>query len=310
MFDLDMHRLVVFYTVVNEGTLSKAGDKLFMSQPAISAHIKALEGQLGMPLFYRVGRRSVVNKAGEVLYKKAEELFNVAEDLKTEMDNLKGMSIGRLALGGSVDWQYRLPRLLDGFKQKYPGVEVSLEIGNSSRIEKLVADRSLDIGFIARPTARDDMRSEHLADDALVAICNPSHRFAHMPEVPLEELSDESFIVREHGSAARAMTDGVLGANDLLDNVSMELGSYEAIKSAVMSGKGIGLISNQSLGVEVQAERLAIADIPSLRSRLELHVLHLVQKKLTLTQQTFIATVFADDEYSHRFDHESENAEA
>ena len=143
-----MHRLMVFYTVVNEGTLSKAGDRLFMSQPAISAHIKALEQQLGMALFYRVGRRSVVNKAGDLLYKMTEKLFSVAEELKAEMENLKGVSGGRVNLGVSVGWQYYVPKVLDQFKRSYPGVELFMEIANSDRIEKLILDRTLDIGFV------------------------------------------------------------------------------------------------------------------------------------------------------------------
>ncbi|MCI0441498.1 MAG: LysR family transcriptional regulator, partial [Chloroflexi bacterium] len=178
MYELDLHRLNVFYTVVNEGTLSKAGERLFMSQPAISAHIKALEQQLGVRLFDRIGRRSVVNKAGELLYKKAEELFTVADDLKACMEDLRGVSNGRLTIGVSMDWQYRLPRALGRFKQEYPGVELSMEIGDSDRIEKMVMERSLDVGFVVNESSRAELASEHVAADELVPICSANHRLA------------------------------------------------------------------------------------------------------------------------------------
>ena len=233
MFEPDMHRLMVFYTVVNEGTLSKAGDRLFMSQPAISAHIKALEQQLGMALFYRVGRRSVVNKAGDLLYKMTEKLFSVAEELKAEMENLKGIAGGRVSLGVSVGWQYYVPKALDQFKRRYPGVELFMEIANSDRIEKLVFDRTLDIGFVGRDTSRQELASEHLADDELVPICSTSHPFAAMTGIDISKLREEALIVRETDSATRRLTNELLQAYNLAQNISMELGSYEAIASNI-----------------------------------------------------------------------------
>ena len=296
MFELDMHRLMVFYTVVNEGTLSKAGDRLYMSQPAISAHMKALEQQLGMPLFYRVGRRSVVNKAGDVLYKMTEKLFSVAEELKAEMENLKGVAGGRVSLGVSVGWQYYVPKALNQFRQKYPGVELLMEIANSDRIEKLVLDRTLDIGFVGRETSRPELSSEHLADDELVPICNIAHPFASMTSIDIKQLSEEALIVRETDSATRRLTDDLLQAHNLTQNISMELGSYEAIKGAVMAGHGIGIVSRQALDAELQAGFLVVADIPQLRSYMGLHLIYHKQKKMTGTQLAFIEIVTSSRE--------------
>ena len=296
MFELDMHRLMVFYTVVNEGTLSKAGDRLYMSQPAISAHMKALEQQLGMPLFYRVGRRSVVNKAGDVLYKMTEKLFSVAEELKAEMENLKGVAGGRVSLGVSVGWQYYVPKALNQFRQKYPGVELLMEIANSDRIEKLVLDRTLDIGFVGRETSRPELSSEHLADDELVPICNIAHPFAFMTSIDIKQLSEEALIVRETDSATRRLTDDLLQAHNLTQNISMELGSYEAIKGAVMAGHGIGIVSRQALDAELQAGFLVVADIPQLRSYMGLHLIYHKQKKMTGTQLAFIEIVTSSRE--------------
>lgn len=291
MFELDLHRLAVFYTVVNEGTLSKAGDSLYMSQPAISAHIKALEQQLGVPLFYRVGRRSVVNKAGEVLYKKAEQLFSVADELKAEMDELKGMSTGRLLLGASVDWQYRLPNDLEKFKQKFPGVEVSMNLYTEERIERLVLDRTLDMGFVGHVSSRTELVSEHLANDNLVPICSRTHKLFKKAHTQPSDLAGESLIVREADSAARHANDEILEANDLLDGISMELGSYEAIKTAVMVGKGVGFVTRQSLGAEIQADLLKVLDIPEMEASIELQLIYMKDKKMTTSQSAFMEII-------------------
>ena len=90
------------------------------SAHAISAHIKTLESGLGISLFERVGRRSVVNSAGQVLYEKAERVFEAVDDLKAAMENLRGSHTGRLRLGASVVWQYCLPGVLHQFKRKFP----------------------------------------------------------------------------------------------------------------------------------------------------------------------------------------------
>ena len=291
MYTLDLHRLNVFRTVVNEGSLSKASGRLYMSQPAISGHMKALEQQLGLPLFRRVGRRSVVNRAGEVLYKKAEELFWLAEEIKVEMEDLRGVSNGQLALGVSVDWQYRVSRGLNRFKQEYPGVGLSMAVANSERIEKLVLDRGLDMGLVGRASSRAELASEHLAHDELVPICNSTHRFAAMTSIDIGELADERFIVREAGSTARRLTDELLSAHNLDWNVSMELGSHESIKGAVIAGKGIGMVPIQALEAELRAGLLAIADIPKLKSPMRLHLIYHRRKKMTATQTAFIETI-------------------
>ena len=291
MFELDLHRLAVFYTVVNEGTLSKAGDSLYMSQPAISAHIKALEQQLGVPLFYRVGRRSVVNKAGEVLYKKAEQLFSVADELKAEMDELKGMSIGRLNLGASVDWQYRLPNDLDKFKQKFPHVELSMNLFTEDRIERLVLDRTLDMGFVGHIPTRTELVAEHLADEDLVPICSRTHRLFKKANVGPSDLVGEAMIVREADSAARHASDEILEAHHLMNDISMELGSYEAIKTAVIVGKGVGIVARQSLGAEIQADLVKVLEIPELAATIQLQLIYLKDKKMTTSQSAFLEIV-------------------
>ena len=294
-FNIDLHRLSVFHAVVDEGSLSKAGDRLFMSQPAISAHIKALERQLGLPLFYREGRRSVVNKAGEALYKRAEELLSMAERVQVEMENLRGIGSGRLILGASVDWHYRLPLALDRFKRIYPVVEISLGIGNSDRIEKQILDRALDFGFIARPSPRRDLASQQLTTEDLAPTCSSSHRFAEMVNIDVRESKDESFIVREPGSATRRATDELLQAHGLAQNISMELGSSEAIKKAVMAGKGIGIVAKTSLESELRAGLLAVADVPKLKRELELHMVRHLHRRLTDTQAAFLELVTSTD---------------
>jgi DNA-binding transcriptional LysR family regulator len=291
---LDLYRLVVFHTLVDEVTMSKASERLFITQPAISAHIKALEREMGVPLFNRVGRGSVVSSAGQVLYEKAERLFTVVDELKVAMENFRGVSVGRLSLGASLVWQSHLPRPLDILKREYPHVELSAQVANSDHIEKLVMDRSVDIGFIARASGRAELVSERLAEDEVVPVCGAAHPLAVATGRDPGELEGEAFVVREAGSAVRWATNEMLAASGIAPNISMELGSQEAIKHVVMAGQGIGMVSRAALEPELHAGLLAIPGAGYLRSALHLHVIYHKQKKLTFTQRAFLDLIASD----------------
>ena len=294
----DLYRLTVFHTVVNEGTMAKASEQLFISQPAISAHIKALEAELGVSLFDRVGRRSVVNSAGQLLYEKAARLFTVADELKGAMQDLRGVAVGHIRLGASMVWQYLLPQALGRFKRSYPHVELSSEVANSDRIERLVVDRSIDIGFIGRAASRADLVSKHLAQDEVVPICSPRHSLAEATDAAPGDLTNEAFVLREAGSATRCASDELLAGLGVTANVSMELGSQEAIQQAVMGGPLIGMVSRAGLGPALKAGTLAAAGVGPLTTTLRLHVIYLEQKTLTLTQRTFLDMIASDGELS------------
>ena len=291
---LSIHRLAVFHTLVDEGTMSKASGRLFMTQPAISAHIKALERGLGVSLFDRVGRRSVVNVAGRVLYRKAEQLFSAADDLRAAMEELKGAHLGRLSLGASVVWQYHLAGSLQRFKTGFPYAELSPQVANSDRVEKLVVERSVDIGFIARASERRGLASEYLGQDELVPVCAPTHPLDGRNNGDRTDLGDEPLVVQEVGSAARAATDALLTTLDTQPKIWMELGSQEAIKQVVREGQGLGMVSRAGSSYELDAGLLAIVGIPQLRASLHLHAIYLKQRSLTHLQKAFLEIVSSD----------------
>ena len=284
----DLRRLLVFRTVVIEGTMAKASERLHITQPAISPHIKTLEAALGVSLFDRVGRRSAVNAAGRVLYENADRLLAVADELKAAMEDLRGATTGALDLAASVVCQYHLPKALAMFKTSHPYVEVSTQIANSDGVERLVLERSVDIGFIARSTDRPELASVHLGDDQVVPVCNPSHRLLALRHVDAADLRTESFVVRETGSATRQATNAVLSVQGLLSGVSMQLGAQVAVQHVAVQGDRLGMVSRQGVVTELLAGVLVIPDIQILTARLQLHAVHLKQKRLTQTQTAFL----------------------
>ncbi len=288
---VDLYRLAVFHTLVDEGTMSKAGDRLFISQPAVSAHIKALEGALGMPLFDRVGRRSVVNYAGRLLYRNADRLFSAADDLAEAMEDLRGTSSGTLRLGMSLVSQYWLAPTLAAFKKAYPNVGLSATVANSGQIERMVLDRTVDIAVIAQTPRRSEIKSSVVAADRLIPVCPPSHPQAGPHEAGTADLQGETLVVREAGSASRSAFDEIAEKAGLDVLASVELGSEEAIRQVVASGQGVGMVSERGASCDLTSGRLGLIDDPALSTALRVHVVHHGAKVLTPAQRAFLDTL-------------------
>ena len=180
------------------------------------------------------------------------------------------------------------------FKEEYPHVDLTTQVANSDHIEKLVVDRSVDIGFIGRASRRTELVSELLTEDEVVPVCGPEHPLAGTSGREPGELEGEAFVVREAGSAVRRATNELLAASGVAVNISMELGSQEAIKQVVMAGKAIGMVSRAALEPELNAGLLAVPGAGYLRSSLHLHVIYHKQKKLTFTQRAFLELVASE----------------
>ena len=288
---VDLYRLAVFNTLVDEGTMSKAGDRLFISQPAVSAHIKALEGALGMQLFDRIGRRSVVNYAGRLLYRNAERLFSAADDLAEAMEDLRGTSSGTLRLGMSHVSQYWLSPTLASFKKAYPNVGLSASVANSGQLERMVLDRTLDIAIIAQTARRAEIKSLAVAADRLVPVCPPGHAEAGPHEAGTAVLKGETLVIREAGSASRAAFDDLAEKAGLDVLASVELGSEEAIRQVVASGHGVGMVSERGASCDLTSGRLDLIDDPALCAPIGIHVVHHGARVLTPAQRAFLDTL-------------------
>ena len=291
MFRPDLHRLEVFCAVVDEGSLSKASRRLFMSQPAISAHIKSLQQQLGMTLFHRVGRRSVVSKAGEVLYQGAGDLLAQADDLRTLMSGLKDSDQGRLHLGMSLEWEPLLPAALGKFKCVNPYVEVLLTVDTCDGVENLTIDRHFDIGFIARPADHHRLESICLVTDEIVPVAMSDHRLASHDGLRAADLRSEMIFVRESGSTSRDATDRLLDQHGLRSQIALEAASHQTITATVAGTSGIGMLPRSCLGFNGREDRLVVLDIPELMTPLNLHVVYLPHRMRSEALERFLELV-------------------
>lgn len=275
MAHLENARLVVFRAVAQQLSFRKAAEELYLTQPAVSLQIKALEEDLGVQLFDRTGSRVALTQAGTLLLGYAQRVSALLAQAEQEMAAIGGELSGQLALGASTTIaQYVLPRLLGEFLSEHPRVQPSLVSGNTERIVDAVVQREIALGFIEGPSRSKDVREEAFLADEIVLIVPAAHEWAERERIGTSELQTAQVLMRERGSGTRRVVEMALerhGVKPASLHVAMELDSTEAIKSAVEAGLGVGFISKWAIAKDARAGlSFRIVEVDDLRIRREL----------------------------------------
>jgi DNA-binding transcriptional LysR family regulator len=263
---LENFRLKVFRTVAEHLNFRKAAEHLFLTQPAITLQIKALEDDLGIRLFDRAGNRVALTSQGSVLLVYARKIAALVSEAEQELGAEDGKISGELTLGVSTTIaQYVLPRLLGAFLDEHPRVQFSLHSGNTSEIVLLLLDNKISVGLIEGPARDRGIRTEPFMQDELVLIMPPAFEPDHMSGA---QLLASNLLMREQGSGSRRVVEIALekaGLKLKLFKNVMDLDSTEAIKSAVEAGLGIGFVSRWAISKELELGALKLAAIAGLK---------------------------------------------
>jgi LysR family transcriptional regulator, transcriptional activator of the cysJI operon len=263
---LENFRLKVFRSVAEHLNFRKAAEHLFLTQPAITLQIKALEDDLGIRLFDRAANRVTLTPQGSLLLGYVQKIATLVSQAERELGAEDGKVSGEFFLGVSTTIaQYVLPRLLGAFLDEHPRVQFSLHSGNTSEIVQLLLDDKLSVGLIEGPARDRGIRTEPFMQDELVLITLPAleaDRLSH------DQLVASSLLVREQGSGSRRVVEIALKkAGFKLKSFKkvMDLDSTEAIKSAVEAGLGIGFVSRWAISKELELGALKVVEVAGLR---------------------------------------------
>lgn len=259
MASLENFRLVVFRTVAQHLSFRKAAEELYLTQPAVTFQIKALEEELEVQLFDRSGPHVVLTAAGDLLRKRAIEAKLLLDSAEQEIAALQGEQSGSLALGVSTTIsQYVLPHLLRAFINEFPRVHLSVFTGNTEQIVDSIVARRVALGLIEGPAKSRDVSCVPFLEDEMVLIVSSAHEWAGRPSIPSRELMGAPMLLRERGSGSRRVLEIALercGVKRKLLHVVMELDSTEAIKSAVEAGLGVGFVSRWAIAKDARSGR-------------------------------------------------------
>jgi len=279
MASLNNFRLVVFRAVAEQLSFRKAAEELYLTQPAVSLQIKALEEDLGVQLFDRSGAHITITPAGLVLLDYATQANTLFVQAEREIAALGGELVGQLALGASTTIaQYVLPRLLGDFCREYPRVHPTLVSGNTEQIVEALEKHTISLGFIEGPARSREVKTKPFLEDELVLIAPAGHEWTERTSVCSSEIASIPLLMRERGSGTRHVTELALERQRVQRNslhIVMELDSTEAIKSAVEAGLGVGFVSRWAIAKDLRlGNNFKIVEVEGLKIKRQFLIAH------------------------------------
>jgi DNA-binding transcriptional LysR family regulator len=267
MAQLENFRLKVFRAVAQHLNFRKAAEQLFLTQPAVTLQIKALESDLGLRLFDRAGGKIALTQQGSVMLDYANRLASLASEAEQALCCSEDSVSGELALGASTTIaQYVLPRLLGAFQNEYPKIQFSLHSGNTSEVVRCLLDGRVALGLIEGPARERGVRTEPFMEDELVLITPVSLDSGALSP---SQFVSTNLLMREQGSGSRHVVELAFekaGFKLKAFKKVMELDSTEAIKSTVEAGLGVGFVSRWAISKELELGTLKIGEVKGVRA--------------------------------------------
>ena len=261
MLKLTLRQLDILEAVARCGNFSRASAELHLSQPAVSMQIKQLEDSLGLPLFEHLGRRIHLTAAGQETLQASRAISRQLSNLETALADLRGLQGGTLTVSVASTATYFTARLMALFRQVHPDVKISLNVVNRETILQHFAENSIDLALMGQPPEGSDLEAQSFMENPLVIIAAPTHPLAEMHDIPLARLAEETFIGREQGSGTRSAVEKLFEAKGLTFKAAMEMNKNEAIKQAVESGLGLGVVSLHTVQAELATHSLCVLDV-------------------------------------------------
>jgi DNA-binding transcriptional LysR family regulator len=288
---MDTRQLAAFCEVVERHSFSDAAARLGVTQPAVSQQVRALEQRLGTQLLDRSGRRVEPTEAGLRLYRGAQRLLALEEQLLEELGEPEGPLRGTLAIGASTGpAAIVLPLLLCEFQRANPELHVALSVSDTQSVVELVADRRLELGIVGAARRHRSVAFEPFFRDEVILACPPGHPFAGRT-VGLDELSTGPLILMQQGAGVRQMVEDELrkSGRRLRDlDVPLELGLQESVRSAVQAGYGVSFISRRAVEPDLAAGTLVEARVRGLDLAREISIARAAGRAGSSAAQAFV----------------------
>ncbi len=257
---MTLEQLRVFIAVAEHLHFTRASEALCLTQPAVSSAIASLENHCKTLLFHRIGRRIELTSAGKHLLKEAKLILQQVAAAEFNLKELSGLHQGQICIWASqaIAHNWITPFILD-FHRTHPKICINLQVANTAQVMQALVDGGAEIGLIDGHLDHPSIQREVIAEDEIVIIVGAKHQWYLRPQLPMEELSQSAWVVRETGSGARQFFENEcinLGLLRQQLDIPLELPTCPLVKSAVLSGLGAAMISKRLVQHEVEAKKL------------------------------------------------------
>ena len=254
------YRDEVFLKVAQNLSFSKAANELFISQPAVTKHIKELESKYKTSLFDRRGNKIFLTKEGSLLYEELREIKARYEELEYRMGSLNNSYSGKLKIGASTTIsQYVIPKIIASFLKKYPNIELSIINGNSEEIENKLLNKEIDIALVENELSHQDLKYYPYKTDEIIAVTPKKGIYGKKKQLNLQDLYQIPIIMREKGSGTLQVIQNYFKKNNFdfnKLNIALHLGTTEAIKNFLADFDGIAFLPYVSVKKEILRDEL------------------------------------------------------
>jgi DNA-binding transcriptional LysR family regulator len=289
---MDTRQLAAFCEVVERRSFSEAAARLGVTQPAVSQQVRSLEERLGAQLLDRSGRRVEPTEAGLRLYRGAQRMLALEEQLLEDLAEPDATLRGMLEIGASTGpAAIVLPLLLCRFQRENVELRVHLSVSDTQSVVELVAERRLEIGIVGAARRHRSVTFEPFFRDEVILACPPGHPFAGRT-VDLDDLREGPLILMQQGAGVRQMVEDELrkSGRRLRDlDAPLELGLQESVQSAVQGGFGVGFISRRAVETELTAGTLAEARVRALDLARDIYIARATGRAGSSAAQAFVA---------------------
>jgi aminoethylphosphonate catabolism LysR family transcriptional regulator len=248
-----------FHAVATHGSFTRASEMLNITQPTLSGQVKELEERYGTKLFIRHGRRIELTDIGKSAFSITRHIFRHEEEVEHLLQSARALTSGLLRVG--ADSPYIATPLLAQFQRLYPGIQISIQYGNSQQLMAWIVSRSCDVAFMPNIPQEDErLYSIPLPPGRLVVFVNQDHDWAERRSVTIEELVTQRIVLREKGSLTRSIfEEAVAQAGQLLPDV-MEISGREGVREAVAAGFGVGIVAENELVADSRLRALPVSN--------------------------------------------------
>jgi len=295
-FSIDQLRILL--AIATEGSVKRAADSLYVSQPAVSLQVQNLEKQLNVPLFDRGGRKAQMTEAGKLLLLYGEKIIGLCQETCSAIEDLQNLRGGTLIVGASqTTGTYLLPKMIGLFREKYPRVAVQLQVHSTRRTSWGVANGQVDLAIIGGEVPSELQETLTIipyAEDELALILPTNHPLAKEAKIQKENLYELDFITLDSQSTIRKVIDQVLSRYDIETKrlkVEMELNSIEAIKNAVQAGLGAAFVSVTAIAKELEMKALCSPRIEGVQIKRMLSVIISTQRYRSKAAEAFMEEI-------------------
>ena len=286
---INFNQLRDFYQVAKNLNFTVAANKLYITQPAVSAQIKLFEDYCKLKLFKKKGRKIYLTDEGEALYSYARKIFEYEREIESAIEDMRELKRGILRLGTTKTYaRYFMPFLISTFHDAYPHIKINLDEGSSLDMTNSLLDFGNELAIIAKVEENPDICFIPFSQEEMLVILPPDNHLTLKKTTSIKDLAREPIIMKEKGSGTRKLVSELFAKKALTPNILMETSNTEFIKQLVQRGDGISFLVKAAVATELREKKLATVSMEGQKIFLKVSIAYLKDQHLSPSAQAFL----------------------